>query len=278
MSLLLSVLIPAHNESAYICSCLGALYASAPLPDGAAVEVLVLANGCSDDTADRARALAPPPGWGLRVLERSEGGKLAALTEGDEKARGDILVYLDADVQVEPDLLPQIATALASRIPAYACGSPCISRAADPVTRAYARFWSALPFVTEGAPGFGLFAMTRAGRLRWGKWPTIISDDTFARLQFAPEERLRLPGRYHWPMVEGFRNLVRVRRRQNIGVAEIAHLFPGLPANDDKRVLTPGDLSRLAIRDPLGFLAYAAVSLAVRTPLYASSERWVRGR
>ncbi len=278
MSLLLSVLIPAHNESAYICGCLGALYASAPLPDGAAVEVLVLANGCSDDTADRARALAPPPGWSLRVLERSEGGKLAALTEGDEKARGDILVYLDADVRVEPDLLPQIATALGSRTPAYACGSPCISRAADPVTRAYARFWSALPFVTKGAPGFGLFAMTRAGRSRWGEWPAIISDDTFARLQFAPEERLRLPGRYHWPMVEGFRNLVRVRRRQNIGVAEIARLFPGLPANDDKRVLPPGDLARLAIRDPLGFLAYAAVSLAVRTPLYASSEHWVRGR
>lgn len=274
----LSVLIPAHNESAYISACLGHLYASRPLPEGVEVEVLVLANGCSDDTAAKARRLEPPPGWQLQVLERLDGGKLAALNEGDRKATGDVLIYLDADVTVEPELLAELATALTPERALYASGTPVVSRAASAFTRAYAAVWQELPFVTTGAPGFGLFAMTRKGRGRWGDWPAIISDDTFARLSFTPEERLRLPGRYHWPMVEGFRNLVRVRRRQNIGVEEIARLYPDLPQNDDLRPLTCAHLMRIALRHPFGMMAYLAVSLAVKTPLFASTEAWARGR
>jgi len=274
----LSVLIPAHNEADYIGACLTALFASDSLPADTIVEVLVLANGCSDDTVARARAIAPPAGWHMTVLERSDGGKLAALNDGDAAACGDILVYLDADVVVEPDLLPQIADALCrTPEPRYASGSPRVSPARSWVTRAYARVWQELPFLKADAPGFGLFAMSRAGRARWGDWPAIISDDTFARLHFAPQERIPLSGCYHWPMVEGFRNLVRVRRRQDQGVAEISARYPALMANDDTPRLTRAGLVRLALRHPLGLAVYIAVALAVRSP-FARQSGWVRGR
>lgn len=275
---IVSVLIPAHNEAAYIAECLAALYASSAVPPDHQVEVLVLANGCTDQTAEIARSRVPPRGWSVLVLERAEGGKLAALTEGDAKARGQVRVYLDADVQVETGMLAQIATALASDAPRYASGSPCVKRAKSPITRAYAAVWTQLPFVTTGAPGFGLFAMTSAGRARWESWPDIISDDTFARLNFTPDERIRLPGRYHWPMVEGFRNLVRVRRRQDHGVAEIAQRFPELLPNDDPRPLSKAQLLGVILRHPIGFVVYAAVSLAVRTRLFATKDAWARGR
>ncbi len=135
-----------------------------------------------------------------------------------------------------------------------------------------------LPFVQTGVPGFGLFAMNSAGRARWQHWPDIIADDTFARLSFAPAERVRLAARYTWPMVEGFRNLTRVRRRQNAGVAELSATFPALQANDDKIAISPGQLLRLIWRDPIGFAAYALVSLAVKSPLFRSTQRWARGR
>ena len=275
---LVSVLIPAHNEEAYISECLKALYASDPLPDHMSVEVLVLANGCSDDTVQIARHVPVPDGWAVQVLEMPEGGKLGALNAGDAVARGSVLVYLDADVIVSPALLGQLANALSGTAPLYASGTPIVSPAHSLMTRTYGRFWSRLPFVTEGAPGFGVFAMNRAGRNRWQERPDIISDDTFARLSFSPPERIRVPASYHWPMVEGLANLVRVRRRQNEGVDEITAGFPHLLHNDDKRPLGALGILRLALGDPIGFAAYTLVSLTVKTSLFKNRSRWARGR
>ena len=278
MSRLISVLVPAHNEADYIDACLQALFASSPLPNGMTGEVLVLANGCTDTTADIARKVSPSAGWTFQVLELPEGGKLRALNAGDDVAKGEVLIYLDADVVVDPSLIPEIATGLATDEPLYASGRPEVATATSRLTRAYSRFWQKLPFVTLGTPGFGLFAMTRVGRQRWDNWPDIISDDTFARLSFSPAERLSVSAHYRWPMVEGLANLVRVRRRQNDGVAEIEALFPDLLKNDDKTPLEMGGLLRMALRDPGGFGAYALVSLLVKAPLFTSKSRWVRGR
>lgn len=275
---LISVLIPAHNEADYIGSCLAAVLASDPFSVPGQGEVLVLANGCTDSTVDRARRQPVPDNWQFRVLDLPQGGKLGALTAGDAEARADVLVYLDADVTVAADLLPQIAQTLAGPEPRYASGTPEIAPAKSAVSRAYGRFWVELPFVRDGVPGFGLFAMNRAGRNRWQSWPDIIADDTFARLSFTPAERVKLPGTYSWPLVEGFRNLTRVRRRQNAGVSELAARFPEIFANDDKQPPPLRRLLRLVLRDPLGAAAYALVSAAVKSPLFRSSQRWTRGR
>ncbi|UWQ48924.1 glycosyltransferase [Leisingera caerulea] len=278
MSPRVSVLIPAHNEAGYIGACLEAVFASKPLPAGMTGEVLVLANGCTDETAALARAFAPPPGWTLEVMELPEGGKLRALTAGDAAAHGDILIYLDADVVVSPALIAQLAEALADGAPRYASGRPQVAPARSAVTRAYSRLWVRLPFFTRGVPGFGVFAMTRAGRARWGDWPDIIADDIFARLSFAPVERVQVAAGYSWPMVEGFRNLVRVRRRQNAGVTEVAARFPQLLRNDDKQPPGRGAVLKLLAADPGGFLIYGLVALAVKSPLFESQSRWTRGR
>ena len=134
-----------------------------------------------------------------------------------------------------------------------------------------------MPFITDGVPGFGVFAMNRAGRTRWGAWPDIISDDTFARLNFTPEERLSVEATYDWPMIEGFAPLVQVRRRQDIGVAEIETRFPELMVNDDSHTrANPG--WRRALRDPVAFAVFLAVRLAIYLPVLRTKERWVRGR
>lgn len=275
---MLSVILPASNEEAWIGPCLDALFASDP--PGMAAEVIVVANGCRDATVQTARDRAPAAaaaGWVLRVLDLPEPGKLGALNRGEAAARGTILVWLDADVLVTPPLMRQIAGALAAAPgPAYASGTPVVAPARSRITRAYARFWQALPFARSAAPGFGLFAVNAAGRARWGAFPAIISDDTFVRLHFAPAERIGLPATYSWPMVEGFGPLVRVRRRQDAGVEELARLHPDLLINEGKPPLGPAALARLALRDPLGFAIYAAVSLAVR--LGPKTTTWTRGR
>jgi glycosyltransferase involved in cell wall biosynthesis len=276
----LAVIIPANNEAAYIGPCLEALLAQ----DAAAgpVVVVVAANACQDATVALARGYLvrmQERGWQLICDDSPLPGKIGALNRGDAlavAAGAETRVYLDADVICEAALIGQLRHVLDRPTPAYATGTLAVARARSPVTRAYADLWTRLPFVQGGAVGAGLFAVNAAGRPRWGAFPDIISDDTFARLHFAPAERHEVPARYHWPMVEGWRNLVRVRRRQDAGVAQVYALYPHLRANEDKAPVERGGLLRLALAAPVGFMVYAAVRLAVR--LRPAAADWSRGR
>jgi glycosyltransferase involved in cell wall biosynthesis len=273
---MLTIIVPASNEAALIGRCLDALIRST-FVDEAPWQLIVAANGCLDNTAEIARShseLALSKKIDLTVLEIAEGGKLNALNLAERQASGDVLVYIDADVIVEPELLDQLDQALNHPAPAYATGTLRIARAATWATRTYARFWVRLPFVVDGSPGCGVFAVNRAGRSRWAQFPPIISDDTFVRLHFAPSERVSVAAGYSWPMVEGFENLVRVRRRQDRGVEEIARQYPMLVANGEK---SRPPLLRLAAADPAGFLLYSLVTLMTKLPS-RSSDRWARGR
>jgi hypothetical protein len=273
----LSVIIPAHDEEAWIDRCLTALIGQDAT--SLRIEIIVVANACRDRTVPLAKAYiakAEARGWAMRVLDQSEGGKLRALNTGDRVAGGRARLYLDADIACDPGLIAQICKALSGDPPLYATGRLAIAPANSWITRAYASVWRRLPFVRGGAVGAGLFAVNPTGRARWGDFPAIISDDTFVRLQFAPEERIEVPARYHWPMVEGFANLVRVRRRQDAGVAELRRLYPDLFRNEAKLPLTPVGLLAIAARTPVGFLVYLAVHVAVR--LRPATSAWTRGR
>lgn len=90
------VLIPAHNEAVGISATIAALRADSD----PAIDLLVVADNCSDDTAMRARAL------GVRVVERTDGlrrGKGYALAFGRDAMAGAppaCVVVLDADCVV----------------------------------------------------------------------------------------------------------------------------------------------------------------------------------
>lgn len=273
---MLSVILPASNEEAYIGACLQALFQSTLPPGGA--EVIVVANGCRDATVARAESFAPlakAAGWGFRVLDIPQGGKPGALNAGDAVAAGQSRVYLDADVIVSPGVMADLAAALAGDVARYAGATPRIPPAKNWVTRAYARFWQTLPFAQSVAPGYGLFAVNAAARARWGDFPAIISDDTFVRRHFRAHERLQVPAVYDWPMIEGFAALTRVRRRQDAGVAEIARLYPALFADEGKAPLGKAGLARRILHDPVGFAVYGAVSAAVKL---GRASGWTRGR
>lgn len=274
----LTIIVPANNEEAYLADCLKALMASEPTD--AHVQLLVVANACTDRTVEVARsfeASARGKDWIMHVVDLAEPGKLNALNVGDDMAAGDLRLYLDADVLVSPPLVRMLVDALISTPGArYASGKPQVSPAQSWVTRAYARFWQELPFARSEAPGFGVFAVNAAGRSRWGRFPDIISDDTYVRLLFAPRERKGVTATYEWPMVEGFWRLVKVRRRQDEGVREITRKWPALVRNEGKPRLGAAELVRMAAKEPMGFLVYASVAIGVRSR--RASQQWTRGR
>lgn len=104
------VVVPAHDEARVIGSLLGDLAeASRRMPS----EVVVLADHCSDDTAQIASNV------GVTVVERTEGdgGKGAALRwylDAAPLAEDEALVVLDADNRVPGDLLERFNDELAA--------------------------------------------------------------------------------------------------------------------------------------------------------------------
>ncbi|MEM6587048.1 MAG: glycosyltransferase family 2 protein [Pseudomonadota bacterium] len=273
-----SVIVPANNEEAYIGACLEALRGQQM--GNLRGEVIVAANACDDGTVEVAecgRSALEARGWILRVLNLPEPGKVGAFNAADQLAVGDILIYLDADVVMEPDMIAALHTQLAVPGPRYASGVLRVARAKSWVTRRFATTWQRLPFMVTNVQGAGLFAVNRAGRARWGTFPDIIADDAYVRLLFAPDERVKVSPAYIWPLVEGFRRLVRVRRRQDAGVQEIAVKFPGILANESKPPMRVMDHLMLLARIPVSYLVYVSVMLAVKLgPRNASG--WTRGR
>ena len=277
----LSVIIPANNEEAYIGPCLEALrQQDIDLPAIGGAEIIVAANACTDATVARARAAADgleAAGWHCRVLDLPEPGKLAALNHADGVAAGALRAYLDADVICDPGLMAQLVAALDRPEPRYASGTLKVAPARSWVTRCFARVWSQLPFMTSNVQGAGLYAVNRAGRARWDSFPDIIADDGYVRLMFAPDERIKVDAAYHWPLVEGFSQLVKVRRRQDAGVHELSMRFPDIMRNESKPPMTWRDHLRLFAKMPVSYAVYVSVLLVVKAG-GQDETAWVRGR
>lgn len=284
---MLTVIIPAHNEEGYIGRCLTSVLTQTVTPDlTGGLQVIVAVNGTTDGTvseAEKFEVQAKAAGWELRVLNIAEGGKPIALNEGDRVAGpmmdGDSRIYLDADIVMEAEIFAQIHAALAKPMPAYASGQMIVTDADSWVTRKFIHLWRRVPFMaSSGATGAGLFAVNAAGRARWGAFPSIIADDSFVRLQFTPEERTAVAASFYWPPVEGFSALVKVRRRQDAGDAQIAELFPELVANEGKASVTPKDHLKLFLGSPLSYVVYVTVKLAVKFGGKSGPSEWTRGR
>jgi cellulose synthase/poly-beta-1,6-N-acetylglucosamine synthase-like glycosyltransferase len=104
-----SIVVPAHNEAANIEELLNSLLAQATR-EAHVIEIIVVASGCTDDTAEIARRVSRGrPGVHVRVQERRE-GKVAALNEylRIRDRRADVIVCCSADVRVEPDVVEKI--------------------------------------------------------------------------------------------------------------------------------------------------------------------------
>jgi glycosyltransferase involved in cell wall biosynthesis len=107
----LSVIIPAFNEQGYIerliASIQRAIQARAEArPDAGPVELIVVDNASTDATAAIATRL------GARVITESRRCIAAARNAGARAARGELLVFVDADNVVSDNLLSAIDAAM----------------------------------------------------------------------------------------------------------------------------------------------------------------------
>jgi glycosyltransferase involved in cell wall biosynthesis len=185
---MVSVVIAAHNEGRVLGRCLDALLAGG----GPGLDVTVVANGCTDDTAAVARARD-----GVRVIELAEASKPAALNAGDAAAVGFPRVYLDADIPLSGAAVRTLAAALPDGGPA--AGGPALAAvprrqpvlAGRPLlVRAYYAVHNRLPAIATGLFGRGVIVVSEAGRARFDRFPDLTGDDLFLDSLFTMDERV----------------------------------------------------------------------------------------
>ncbi len=97
----ISVIIPVYNGGKFLPMCLDAVFAS----DYAHFEVFVVDDGSTDDSAEISRA----KGANVLSSNRPRSGPAAARNIAAEKARGEILLFVDADVVLKKDTIRKVA-------------------------------------------------------------------------------------------------------------------------------------------------------------------------
>ncbi|WP_093471973.1 MULTISPECIES: glycosyltransferase family 2 protein [unclassified Streptomyces] len=256
-----SIVIPAHNEGRVIGRLLDSLLTD---PSDDDTDIVVVCNGCTDDTA----RIAAERGPRVRVIEIPVPSKHAALRAGDDHARGFPRVYVDADVvltgsdvrtltgPLQDDTSGVLATAPERRVPLAGCAWR---------VRAYYRVWQRLPAVREGLFGRGVIAVSKAGHARIAALPPLMADDLAASLAFTPEERLVVreagvvvhPPRT-WP------DLIRRRVRAAVSTAQVERHQPPEQASARTSKADLKDLLRGEPRLFAGVVVFVAAAVVAR--------------
>ncbi len=178
----ITILIPAYQEAAFISDKirnLGALDYPAGLLD-----VIVVCDGCTDDTADVARAAAAEPECShlqIMILDRPDNrGKVAVLNDAVPRCRGEIISLTDVTALLSIDSLRLAASHFASADVGVVCGT---YRLLNPGSEGEAVYWNYQTRVKQweaalGAPlgAHGAFYLFRRSLFR-PLPPDTINDD-----------------------------------------------------------------------------------------------------
>ena len=239
----------------------------------------MVANGCTDDTAEVAASFGPP----VRVISIPVASKRAALVAGDEAAQDFPRMYVDADVELGTEDVRALDEAL-RRSGALAAGlQRVLALAGRPwLVRSYYDVWTRLPEVRSGLFGRGVIGLSEAGHARVANLPPLMADDLAASLVFAPEERVIVPGArviIHPPRTAG--DLLRRRVRAAMGATQVEQQegAPGATARTrpaDLRAII-GWSPRMALRVGI-FMAVAVLARlrARRAVRHRDYSTWLR--
>ncbi len=152
-----SIIIPAFNEENYLVATLDNINLAAIYlrdKEERSVEIIVVDNNGTDQTANIARAS------GATVISESERNVSKVRNTGARAAKGEVLVFIDADTLIPESLLWRIGQALSD--PACAGGSVDIDY--QPVRfslRLYLQLWRILGKLTGMAQGATQFCRRR---------------------------------------------------------------------------------------------------------------------
>ena len=260
----MSIVVPAHNEARVIGRLLAGLLGP-DAPDG--LEILVVANGCSDGTAAVAAAFGPA----VRVLETPEPNKYLAMRLADANTDVFPRLYVDADVEFGGRDAQALAAHLADGgVLAAAPERRLPTKGLSWTIRWYYDVWSELPAIRAGLFGRGVIGVSAEGFARLAALPELMGDDLAASLSFAPHERMIAPDAFatvHPPRTCG--DLLR-RRVRAVTVT--------VQAGRREELAAAGAESRTTRADLVGVLRTAPVTMGPKVAWFLAVTLIARRR
>lgn len=271
-----SIIIPAYNESAVIGRCLSALF-DKPSPD---FEIIVVCNGCTDNTAAIAANFS-----GVKIIETDVASKCNALNLGDAAANYFPRVFLDADVRVLGSKLVAVVERM-QKVPGVKVGAPSLEveySYSSWAVKSFYRIWTSLPyFKARNMIGSGIYILTDSGRENFQEFPDIIADDAYVRTQFTTQERYTDP-EYSFTIYAPryLKDLIKIKTRARFGNMELRQKFPNLSAGNDHKA---SSFLKVILKDPsllwagcvYCYVQYATIQKARNRLVLADFKTWER--
>ncbi|MBP7691376.1 MAG: glycosyltransferase family 2 protein [Anaerolineales bacterium] len=231
----LSVIIPAYNEAERLGPRLGEVlaYLGARIPD---YELILVDDGSLDETAARIQAVIAPEPRARLIRYQPNRGKGFAVRTGVAAARGEIVLFMDADLATPLDEIPRILRVLEAERADVAIGSRGLPEAEIHVRPALYRRAASWVFdqvkyqlvglrrfkdtqcgfkAFRGAVARPLFALGRVDRFMFDVEILFLAERAGLRLVEMPVAWADMPGskvRFWEGVVNMFRDLGRIRR------------------------------------------------------------------
>jgi glycosyltransferase involved in cell wall biosynthesis len=100
-----TAIVAARNEERHIAECVVSLLEQTWRP----LEILVVDDGSTDRTAEIVRSFAA-----VRLLSQPHGGKARAVNAAAAVAQGDVLLFVDGDLVLDPDYVERLVAPIAA--------------------------------------------------------------------------------------------------------------------------------------------------------------------
>ena len=184
--------------------------------------MVIVCNGCIDDTADRARDTLATLEHRATVIDRPEPGKARAIRTAEQSLPPGPRLVLDADAGCDGATARALLSAVDSHLNSNfaATSSVAVPRRMivtdtirNPLVRAYYRVWQDLPWVQAMPSGRAAYALAWELRESQGPFPDVVADDQWATALVAREEIAVVDATVQVHPVPTFSELLAVRTR-----------------------------------------------------------------
>jgi biofilm PGA synthesis N-glycosyltransferase PgaC len=258
-----SIVVPAYNETSTIRRLLSTLL-DQETRHARIVEIVVVASGCTDDTADVARELARGrPGLHVHVQERRE-GKVAAINAylKMRDPRAEVIISCSADLALAPDVVEKLVCSLRDNPDIGMVGGRPVpdNVPEDLVGRMVGLLWDLHHRVSLEVPKMGEIVAFRAHLVEYVSELSVVDEASIEdivrakgyRLGYVPDARVQ----NHGP--ETLQEYFEQRRRIARGHYWLEFAFGYEVATLDRGLLFRAAAESARAQDPRGKLALAA--------------------